>query len=143
MTRKLENDIKQKEIKLREKDIELKNIHNGLELSNKKFEQLNKEYHKSLHDKLHKEISLMMELAQKHIERKSFEDVRHAYDTIREIYSKLSPEGKKKVHGDVMKLKEDILEKAFGSWTDTKESGVEYIKRMRKEWETREKRIRG
>ena len=44
---------------------------------------------------------------------------------------------------ELMKLKEDILEKAFGSWTDTKESGVEYTKKMRKEWEIREKRIRG
>lgn len=42
---------------------------------------------------------------------------------------------------ELIKLKEDILEKAFGSWKGMKETGREYVKRIRKEWEVREKRI--
>jgi len=38
-------------------------------------------------------------------------------------------------------MKEKIVDKAFGSWK-IKETGVEYVKRMRKEWKKREKRIR-
>ena len=44
-----------------------------------------------------------------------------------------------KVH--LLKMKEDIIEKAFGSWA-IKETGAEYVKRIRKEWGTREQRIR-
>ncbi len=43
---------------------------------------------------------------------------------------------------EILKLKEDILEKAFGSWKEMKETGTDYVKRIRTEWETREKRIR-
>ncbi|MBS3138345.1 AbrB/MazE/SpoVT family DNA-binding domain-containing protein [Candidatus Woesearchaeota archaeon] len=40
----------------------------------------------------------------------------------------------------LLKMKEDIIDKAFGSWA-IKETGVEYVKRIRKEWGKREQRI--
>jgi len=35
------------------------------------------------------------------------------------------------------KVESDIVEKAFGRWRDMKETGTEYTKRIRKEWEER------
>jgi len=43
---------------------------------------------------------------------------------------------------DFLKIKrEDMLKKAFGGWTETKERGVEYVRRIRKEWSERTKRL--
>ena len=70
-------------------------------------------YHSSWHDKLHKDVSSIIDVARTHIEKESFNDVKHAYDTIRSIYSKLSPEGKRRIHGDIIKLKEDIVKKFY------------------------------
>ena len=43
---------------------------------------------------------------------------------------------------EIMKMKEDILEKAFGLWKGKiKGSSVEYVRKMRKEWDVRAKRL--
>ncbi len=38
--------------------------------------------------------------------------------------------------------RERILNETFGSWKEMKETGVEYARRMRKEWDEREQRQR-
>lgn len=42
---------------------------------------------------------------------------------------------------EILKLKVDILEKTFGSWSSTEKTGIAYTKEIRKEWHSREKRI--
>jgi AbrB family looped-hinge helix DNA binding protein len=42
----------------------------------------------------------------------------------------------------IEKLKKDWVERVFGAWGPSKESGVEYVRKMRREWEEREKRLR-
>ena len=67
----------------------------------------------SMREKLHGEASIMVEIAQRHIGMKSYTDVKRAYDSIRAIYSKLSPDGKKRIHADIARLREDIMRKFY------------------------------
>jgi AbrB family looped-hinge helix DNA binding protein len=48
-------------------------------------------------------------------------------------------EGPHRIH--VMKYDKDIISKTAGLWNGMKETGVEYVRRIRKEWEPREKRL--
>lgn len=43
-------------------------------------------------------------------------------------------------HVDVEKLNKNVIKEAAGIWSKTKETGVEYERRVRKGWETRLKR---
>ncbi len=43
---------------------------------------------------------------------------------------------------EVFKLKKEIAEKAFGSWkNEPGKSGTEYVRKIRKEWDARSKRV--
>lgn len=42
---------------------------------------------------------------------------------------------------EVRKLNKETAEKIFGSWTEVKGSSVDYVRKMRKEWSRREKRL--
>jgi len=42
---------------------------------------------------------------------------------------------------DFLKMKEDVIDKAFGSWKGMKETGVDYVRKLREEWRERERRI--
>lgn len=42
---------------------------------------------------------------------------------------------------EVFKLRKGITEKAFGSWNSDKASSTNYVRKLRKEWSVREKRL--
>jgi len=42
---------------------------------------------------------------------------------------------------EVLKFKQDALERAFGLWSGLKETGIDYKRRVRNEWKQREQRL--
>ncbi len=41
---------------------------------------------------------------------------------------------------DLLRMDKDVIRAAAGLWTETKETGIAFERRMRKSWETRRKR---
>lgn len=120
---RLEKDLKLKESGIREEvkrlDAEIKKFQDRLCSFAEKEKSLRgsiaekEEEIASMHERLHGEASIMIEIAQRHVRMKSYSDVKRAYDSIRAIYPKLSPQGKKRIHADIARLREDIMRKFY------------------------------
>ena len=63
---------------------------------------------------LHSELAKLMEQCHQHIDRGHYPSVKHHYEAIRGVYSKMNPHNKRKVHGHIMNLKKKIITRFHG-----------------------------
>lgn len=75
-------------------------------------EQLLRSREKEL--EMRNELLFMIDAASRHVENENMEGAKSAYEGIRKMYSQLSHESREKIHSDIMKLKDDLINKLHG-----------------------------
>ena len=90
-------------------------MHEALRETTIKIGQSEQEHQERMSNRVYEEILLLLGQARKYLNLEDYHNVKKYYDEVRDLYLKLSPELRGKVHSEVLNMREEVMKKFYAS----------------------------